>query len=223
MRFLLLLSFCLTGTLMMAQTVQLKNAVDSASYAYGVAIGNTLQRQMPAEINKTLMLNAMRDALDGKPTMFDMETAQAVFGDYMKKQQSMEAEKGMKEGKTFLDANQKRPEVKTTASGLQYEVLRKGPGGPSPAATDKVTVHYHGTNIDGSVFDSSVDRGSPATFGLNQVIKGWTEGLQLMQVGDKYKFYLPADLAYGERSPSPKIKAYAALIFEVELISIEGK
>jgi len=223
MRILLLLSLCLTGALLTAQTVQLKNAVDSASYAYGVAIGKTIQSQMPAEINKTLMLNAMRDALESKPTLFDMETAQAIFTDYMKKQQAMDAEKGMAEGKNFLDANKKRPEVKTTASGLQYEVLRKGPGGPSPVATDKVTVHYHGTNIDGSVFDSSVDRGSPATFGLNQVIKGWTEGLQLMQVGDKFKFFLPADLAYGERSPSPKIKAYATLIFEVELISIEGK
>ncbi|MBR1808380.1 MAG: FKBP-type peptidyl-prolyl cis-trans isomerase [Paludibacteraceae bacterium] len=123
------------------------------------------------------------------------------------------------EGELFLEENKKRPEVTTTESGLQYEVLKQGKG-KKPAATDKVKVHYHGTLTDGTVFDSSVDRGEPAEFYLNQVIAGWTEGLQLMPVGSKYKFYIPQELGYGSRAAG-SIPPYSALIFEVELLSIE--
>ena len=117
----------------------------------------------------------------------------------------------------FLDENKKRAGVMTTSTGLQYEVMKKGTGTVSPKATDKVEVHYHGTLIDGTVFDSSVDRGAPTAFGLNQVIPGWTEGVQLMHEGDKFKFFLPANLAYGDRSAGAKIKPGSTLIFEVEL------
>ena len=122
-------------------------------------------------------------------------------------------------GQAFLAENKNRPEVTETASGLQYEVMVQGTG-PKPGPTTKVTTHYHGTTIDGIIFDSSVQRGQPLSFGLNQVISGWTEGLQLMPVGSKYKFFIPYNLAYGERGAGGSIPGGAALIFEVELISI---
>jgi FKBP-type peptidyl-prolyl cis-trans isomerase len=125
------------------------------------------------------------------------------------------------EGQKFLATNGKRAGVMTTASGLQYEVLTKGTGAKNPVATSKVTVHYTGTLIDGTKFDSSVDRGQPATFPLNGVIAGWTEGVQLMTTGSKFRFYIPYNLAYGERGSPPRIPGYACLIFDVELISIE--
>ncbi len=122
-------------------------------------------------------------------------------------------------GQAFLAENKNRPEVTETASGLQYEVMVQGDG-PKPGPTTKVTTHYHGTTIDGKIFDSSVQRGQPLSFGLNQVISGWTEGLQLMPVGSKYKFFIPYNLAYGERGAGGAIPGGAALIFEVELIAI---
>jgi len=125
-----------------------------------------------------------------------------------------------KEGRDFLAANAKKPGVVTTASGLQYEVMVQGAGGAKPKATDKVKTHYHGTLTNGTIFDSSVQRGEPISFGLNQVIKGWTEGLQLMSVGDKYRFFIPFELAYGERGAGGVIPPYATLIFEVELLGI---
>ena len=118
-------------------------------------------------------------------------------------------------------ANPKTTEMKTTASGLKYQVLKQGTGTVSPKATDTVKVHYHGTLLDGTVFDSSVQRGEPISFPLNRVIRGWTEGLQLMKVGDKFKFEIPPDLAYGPNSPSSKIPANSTLVFEVELLGIE--
>jgi FKBP-type peptidyl-prolyl cis-trans isomerase len=123
-------------------------------------------------------------------------------------------------GIAFLAENAKKPNIKTTASGLQYEVLSKGTGTVSPSATDTVTVHYKGTTLDGTVFDSSYDRGAPASFPLNRVIAGWTEGVQLMKVGDKFRFYIPADLAYGSEGAGRLIGPNATLIFEVELIKI---
>jgi len=123
-------------------------------------------------------------------------------------------------GIAFLAENAKKPNIKTTVSGLQYEVLSKGTGTVSPAATDTIKVHYKGTTLDGTVFDSSYDRGAPASFPLNRVIAGWTEGVQLMKVGDKFRFYIPADLAYGSEGAGRLIAPNATLIFEVELIKI---
>ncbi len=124
-------------------------------------------------------------------------------------------------GKSGAREESAKPEVTTTASGLKYTVLKSGTGTTHPTATDNVTVHYHGTLLNGTVFDSSVDRGEPASFPLNQVIKGWTEGVQLMKVGDKFRFEIPADLAYGAASPSPAIPPNSTLVFEVELLEIK--
>ena len=132
---------------------------------------------------------------------------------------SEESKKTKEEGKTFLDENKNKDGVQTTASGLQYKFMKQGSGGAMPSASDKVEVHYHGTLLNGTVFDSSVERGATITFGLNQVIKGWTEGLQLMAEGDKVILYIPSELAYGSRSAG-KIPSNATIIFEVELIKI---
>jgi FKBP-type peptidyl-prolyl cis-trans isomerase FklB len=204
-----------------APAVDLKNQLDSASYAFGVVIGNSLKRQMDPTLNPDLLLSALTAVMKGQTPPLSVEQANQVYSVYNQKQQTQAlAQQAPMQNDNFLTENKNRKEVTTTASGLQYEILKKGPGGKSPKATDMVTVHYHGTNVDGSVFDSSVQRGQPATFPLNQVIKGWTEGLQYMEVGDKFKFYIPAGLAYGDRSPSPKIKPNATLIFEVELLKI---
>ncbi len=203
-----------------APTVVLKNNLDSASYAYGIAIATSVKRQLTDDMNPDMLIAALTAALKGDSVLFTPEAAQACFADYNKMAQAKASEKSKKEGLLFLENNKKRKEVTTTASGLQYEVLKHGTATQSPKATDKVEVHYHGTLLDGSVFDSSVERGQTSSFGLNQVIKGWTEGLQLMHVGDKFRFVIPADLAYGDRSPSPKIKPGSTLIFEVELFKI---
>jgi FKBP-type peptidyl-prolyl cis-trans isomerase FklB len=202
-----------------AQT-PLRNAIDSASYAFGLLVGNNLTKQMPPDLNKELVMKAMASALNSETMALTPEVANAVFMKFNQESKARAGEQAKAEGRNFLEANKRRPGVMTTASGLQYEILKKGTGTASPKATDQVKVHYHGTNTDGSVFDSSVERGEPIDFGLNQVISGWTEGVQLMHVGDKFKFYVPTELAYGEQSPTPKIKPNAALIFEVELLEI---
>ena len=145
--------------------------------------------------------------------------AQAIIQSYFTKKQQQQSESVIEEGINFLRENGKREGVTTLASGLQYEVISNGTG-PKPTIEDNVTTHYHGTLIDGTVFDSSVDRGEPASFPVGGVIKGWTEALQLMSVGSKWKLYVPYDLAYGERGAGPQIGPYSTLIFDVELISI---
>jgi FKBP-type peptidyl-prolyl cis-trans isomerase FklB len=145
--------------------------------------------------------------------------AQKVIQDFFKKQQAKASESVIEEGEKFLIDNAKRNEVTTLESGLQYEILKTGEG-PKPSLNDQVTTHYHGTLIDGTVFDSSVDRGEPATFPVSGVIKGWTEALQLMSVGSKWKLFVPYDLAYGERGAGPQIGPFTTLVFEVELIKI---
>lgn len=200
----------------------LKTAKDTASYAYGIVLGNSLKRQMNAsEIDQELVTKAVTAALANDPLPFTQEDAQRIYADYQKAASLKQHESTIKDGEAFLANNKKRKEVTTTASGLQYEVLKSGdPNAAMPKATDRVKVHYHGTLIDGSVFDSSIERGTPAEFPLNGVIKGWTEGLQYMHVGDKFKLFLPYNLAYGERAAGAKIKPYSALVFEVELLEI---
>jgi FKBP-type peptidyl-prolyl cis-trans isomerase len=198
---------------------------DRASYIIGQNLGRSL-RTAEVKVNEDLVIKGFRDALSGAPSLLtEAETNETMQSFQQQIQQQQQAkqqalgEKNKTEGDAFLAKNKERAGVKTTASGLQYEVVKEGTG-PTPKATDTVTVHYTGTLIDGTKFDSSVDRGEPATFVLNQVIPGWTEGVQLMKVGSKYKFYIPAALGYGERGAGGVIGPNAPLIFEVELLSI---
>ncbi len=191
----------------------LKTALDSASYAYGIIVSNSVQRQIPFQLDYNLMMEAMKSVFKKDSVYFKDEQTEQIFGDYYRKAQ-------VGPGEDFLAKNKARAGVTVTASGLQYEVMKKGTATAHPTAESKVKVHYHGTLIDGTVFDSSVQRGEPITFGLNQVIPGWTEGVQLMSPGDKFKFFLPYQLAYGERGAGGSIKPFSALVFEVELIEI---
>ncbi len=199
--------------------VELKTAADSASYAYGMVLAATAQKQLAADFKSDIFMAALKTVLKGDSTHFTVDQSNQVFNDYSKMSQQRAAAAYKMDNQKFLEENKKRKEVTTTASGLQYEVLKKGTGTVSPKATDKVEVHYHGTFIDGRVFDSSVERGKTASFGLNQVIPGWTEGLQYMHEGDKFKFYIPYNLAYGEKG-RPNIKGFSTLLFEVELFKI---
>lgn len=198
-----------------------ESAPDNAkfSYALGVVIGENFKGQ---GLNENLDINefsrGVSAAFSGE-TEITAQEAQMLVQTTMQAQQEAKGAKVLEAGEKYLEENAKNPSVKTTASGLQYEVLTEGDG-PKPQATDKVTVHYHGTLMDGKVFDSSVDRGEPATFGLNQVIPGWTEGVQLMSLGAKYRFTIPYSLGYGERGAGANIPPYSVLIFEVELIKI---
>ena len=204
-------------TTMSAQKIT--NEIDSVSYSLGVNIGENIKAQFP-DIDLNNFETAIKDVLDNKkePKISGAD-AQKVIQDFFKKQQAKASESVIEEGEKFLINNAKRNEVTTLESGLQYEILKTGEG-PKPSLNDQVTTHYHGTLIDGTVFDSSVDRGEPATFPVSGVIKGWTEALQLMSVGSKWKLFVPYDLAYGERGAGQQIGPYSTLIFEVELIKI---
>lgn len=199
--------------------------VDSVSYLVGMNIGASIMKDF-SEANVTMLMKGLQDAMTKQAPMCSDPGNEMLNNFFQQKQQlaQVEEEKNAmaykQVGEEFLAKNAKRKGVKVTASGLQYEVLQEGKG-EQPTATSKVKVHYHGTTPEGVVFDSSVDRGEPISFGLDQVIKGWTEGVQLMKVGAKYRFYIPQELAYGPSSPSPTIKAYMPLVFEVELIEIE--
>jgi len=194
-----------------------KSKMDSVSYNLGILIAQNLKRQGLAEVNPTELARGVADALKG--VSVDLAKCNESVTEYLSAQQAKKFEGNIAEGKKFLEENKKRAGVTTTASGLQYEVLKPG-AGAKPTAADKVTVHYHGTLLDGTIFDSSVNRGQPATFGVTQVIQGWVEGLQLMPLGSKYKFYIPYDLGYGDRGAGGDIGPYATLVFEVELLKI---
>src|SRR5690348_2397054 len=200
---------------------QLKDQKDKVSYSIGMNIGFNLSRQK-VDINPDLVAAGIKDAIAGKPqlTSDQVKDVMAQFEKEMEQKQKQAGEKNKTDGAKFLEENKKKPGVKTTASGLEYQVEKEGTG-PQPKATDTVTVNYRGTLIDGTEFDSSYKRGQPATFPLNGVIKGWTEALQLMKAGSKYKLFVPSNLAYGERSVSPEIGPNATLIFEVELLEVK--
>lgn len=205
--------------------VQLKTLADSAAYAIGIDIGNNIKKNLPTapggkDLDQKIILAAFTSALNGDSSQIPSATVQTVTQSYFMKAQQVESGKAGEAGQKFLDENGKRAGVLTTASGLQYEIMKEGTG-PKPLATDTVIVHYHGTTIEGKVFDSSVDRKEPAKFPVNQVIPGWTEALQLMPVGSKWKLVIPAQLAYGERGAGADIKPNSVLIFEVELIEIK--
>jgi len=205
--------------------LQLTTEKAKLSYAIGMDIGASL-KSLNADLDRPTLLAALNDRLDGaKLKLSDADAGKAKQAFFKKQaedraaEQKAAGEKNKAAGAAFLAENGKKKGVTTTKSGLQYEVLTQGKG-PKPKATDKVTVNYRGTLIDGSEFDSSYKRGKPVTFPLNGVIKGWTEGVQLMNVGSKFKFVLPADLAYGPRGAGPKIGPNSVLAFEVELLAI---
>ncbi len=191
------------------------------SYALGANIGENF-KTTGIELIYDTFLQGVQDGMNGTNKLSQNEM-QAIFNQLqqeLQKRQQAEVEVEKEKGRAFLAENGKKEGVVTTPSGLQYKVVTMGTGA-KPTATDKVRVHYHGTTLDGEVFDSSVQRGETIAFPLNQVIKGWTEGLQLMPIGSKFIFYIPSDLAYGDRGAGPSIKPGATLIFEVELFGIE--
>lgn len=205
----------------------LETEIDSVSYAIGLTMSNQLKTGFE-EVNENILTQAIRNGLDSTNLLIETKDIQNVIRNYFKKKQAakqkeelVKSEVYKKEGITFLEENKAKKGVVTTVSGLQYIVLTKG-NGEKPTTENKVKVDYHGTLIDGTVFDSSVDRGTPAEFGVTQVIKGWTEGLQLMKVGAKYKFFIPQELAYGATPrPGGVIKPFMALVFDVELLEIK--
>ena len=194
--------------------------MDKISYAIGLSMGQNLMGSGVTSLEYADLAAGIKDVLEKNQPQISYQEAQQVLGKFFSELEAKIAGEAKAAGEAFLVENAKREGVKVTESGLQYEVL-EATIGQKPKATDKVRVHYEGTLIDGTVFDSSYKRGESITFGLNQVIKGWTEGLQLMSIGSKYKLYLPYQLAYGERGAGANIPPYAALIFTVELLGIE--
>jgi FKBP-type peptidyl-prolyl cis-trans isomerase FklB len=221
----LLIGICLLSAPVFAEekAPQLKDLKDKASYSFGLNIGLNVKRQN-VEINPDVFMAGLKDALAGrKPLLTEQEVRETMteFQKDMQEKQTEQAKKNTAAGEKFLAENKTKEGVKTTASGLQYKVLKEG-NGPQPKATDTVTVNYRGTLLDGTEFDSSYKRGQPATFAVGGVIKGWTEALQLMKVGSKYQLFIPSNLAYGERSPGPQIPPGSALLFEVELMDVKS-
>jgi FKBP-type peptidyl-prolyl cis-trans isomerase FklB len=196
--------------------------INAVSYCIGLSVADSLMQQELGGINPIVMAEAIAAVFNGETSKYTPEEANGIIQAYLQDVTASKFEVYKAEGEAFLAENAKKEGVQTTASGLQYEIIEAG-NGAKPVATDTVKVHYHGTLIDGTVFDSSVSRGMPATFGVHQVIKGWTEALQLMPVGSKYRLYIPQDLAYGAQPhQGGAIKPFMALIFDVELISIEA-
>lgn len=207
-----------------SKTVTLTNENDSASYALGVLIGQNNKQNLDAspgtkDLNVDILINAFEKQIKGEESQMDAAKANTLIQGFFEKVSAREATKNAEEGKAFLETNKAKAGITTTESGLQYEILKAGEG-PKPTAEQNVKCHYHGTLINGTVFDSSVDRGEPATFNVSQVIPGWTEALQLMPVGSKWKLYIPSELAYGERGAGKDIGPNTTLIFEVELLEI---
>lgn len=198
---------------------ELNTRLDSVSYSLGVSVANNLKSSGFDEIQSSAISTAFDDVFSQNEVKISEEDANAIIQQYFTEMSELKSQQAIDEGQIFLQENGQKEGVVTTASGLQYKVLVQGQG-PSPKPSDKVTVHYHGTLIDGTVFDSSVDRGEPATFPANGVIPGWVEALQLMSVGSKYQLVIPSELAYGERGAGGAIGPNATLIFEVELLSI---
>jgi len=193
--------------------------MEKVSYALGLSLGNNLLSSGINSLDYAKLAKGIQDVLEQNQPEMSYQDAQSVINDFFQSVQEKISQKAIQEGKAFLEKNAQRPEVVTLESGLQYEVITKGDG-VVPTASDEVKVHYHGTLIDGTVFDSSVSRGEPAVFGVTQVISGWVEALQLMPVGSKWKLYIPSDLAYGARGAGQHIAPHTSLVFEVELIEI---
>lgn len=195
--------------------------MNKISYALGLGIAQQLKSMGIEDFSVEDFSQSVSDILSGKTPAMTSREAQELLSEYFQKKQKEQAQKAIAEGRDFLEANAKREGVVQTKSGLQYEVLSEGKGERSPKATDTVLCHYEGRLVSGKVFDSSYERNQPAEFGLNQVIPGWTEGLQLMSEGAKFRFYIPYLLGYGEQGAGPSIPPYSTLIFDVELIKVK--
>ena len=195
--------------------------LNAVSYAIGLSVASSLKEQNLDKLDPTVLSSAIQDVFENKTPKYTPNEAQDIIQNYLKELSEKQFAKNKEEGEAFLAENATKSEITTTPSGLQFEVIVEG-SGKTPGATDVVEVHYHGTLINGNVFDSSIERGTPATFGVNQVIKGWTEALKLMKEGSKYRLYIPQDLAYGAHPhPGGPIEPLMALIFDVELISVK--
>ncbi|MEO6132002.1 MAG: FKBP-type peptidyl-prolyl cis-trans isomerase [Saprospiraceae bacterium] len=197
----------------------LKTANDSLAYSLGIMVGKSLQQEGYSNLPVDIFVAALKIAYFNEPGLMSPEACETFVRSGSSQMKMKQYESNKVAGEQFLADNKTRSDVSTLADGMQYEVLKAGDG-PKPKATDEVLVHYHGTLIDGSIFDSSVDRGQPISFPLNHVIAGWTEILQLMPVGSKWKVYIPSNLAYGERPAGPMIKPFSTLVFEIELLGI---
>ena len=202
-------------------TLQLKTLEDSANYAMGLSIANFYRQQGVTKINSTLVTKAINDAMSGKPTLLNDAQTSTVLMTYLNKQQMAKSKPNIDACNNFLADNKKKQGIVTTASGLQYEVITQG-SGPKPTLKDTVVCNYKGTFLDGNEFDNSYKRGTPVEFGVTRVIRGWTEVLQLMPAGSKYKVYVPYQLGYGS-SDYNGIPGGSLLIFEIELLSVKGK
>jgi FKBP-type peptidyl-prolyl cis-trans isomerase FklB len=209
------------------QTVAMNTMKDSVSYSIGMDIGGTLKRQS-IDINQDIFIQGFKDAYGEDTTQLSSDEMKNVIMAFQQQQRLQReeqvkqiAKKNKQEGEAYLEAHAREPGVVALPSGLQYKVLQAGTG-PTPTINDRVRVHYKGMLLDGTVFDSSYERGQPATFGVGRVIRGWTEALQLMNVGSKWELTVPPDLAYGERGAGEKIEPNSVLIFEVELLGIEN-
>ena len=194
--------------------------VDTVSYSIGMSMAYRLKNQGAADLDYQSVVKALQDVLENGEILFKKSYSDSLNYTYFQSQRDKMFTKAKDEGLAFLEENGKRPEVTTTESGLQYEVLVAADG-PKPTASNTVTVHYVGKLINGDMFDSSIDRGEPISFGLGRVIAGWTEGLQLMSVGSKYRLFIPYELGYGSRGAGAAIPPYSALIFDVELLSFK--
>ena len=193
--------------------------MDKVSYALGLSIGNNFQNSGINDLQIEDFVKGLKDILGGQTPEISYDEAKQVINDYFMKLQKEKFEVNKKAGEEFLSINKGKAGVVTLPSGLQYQVLQKGEG-PTPTASDNVKCHYHGTLINGTVFDSSVQRGEPAVFGVSQVIPGWVEALQLMPVGSKWRLFIPSNLAYGEHGAGEAIEPNSALVFDVELLDI---
>ena len=200
----------------------LKNSLDSASYSFGIMMGNNLKSAGITSLNYNLLNKALTEAFQNEKAVLTTDEAQKAISNFFQESSKKQHAASIAAGKAFFEKNKQVAGVVTTGSGLQYQVITPGTG-EKPGPTASVKVHYKGTLLDGTQFDSSYDRGEPTPLSVNNVIPGWTEGLQLMQTGAKYKLFVPYALAYGERAAGPQIPAYSDLIFEIELISIDAK
>jgi len=218
----LIITFILFSTIELTAQNNMKTQLDSVSYALGINIASSLQQQGLTEINADIFASALKDAYSKANLKMTMEQSNALLQEYFQGLDNKKLQANSEAGKKFLAENAKKEGVITLPSGLQYMVLKEGKG-IKPTANDEVTTHYHGMLIDGTVFDSSVERGQPATFGVSQVIPGWTEALQLMTEGSKWRLFIPSNLAYGERGAGGSIGPNATLIFDVELIKVIKK